>query len=209
MRECYCGKDKLDLLRLIKSIISYINKEINKKTNKSFYTNLFKDKPKHRCIFQKTTIDIIDNIIKCFGSLRKRDNDFLRKNCPDYIICEENRFNELYKLYDGIIAKHPDVLVIKAEKVTLVIEEKRYGKQNFREFEDQIISSFNNLPPELMSPCTFVVYAPLKGGTLPQGFVKHPILNLLAKDLGRRVIIFEIPVLVLERKNLIKYLDVS
>lgn len=201
-KVCECSRDKRSVLELITRAIEYASTWLSR--NRGFYNNVLRDKPKHRCIYSEATINELKSILKCFSGLCSDEE--LKRKCPNYVICDEEYISKLYRR-NGYELKHPDILIIKTASLTLIVEEKSYGKQNLRDFENQIESSYNYLPNELRSPCMFVAYVPRGGGTLPIGYTKHSQLLLLMKNIGRPII-YPIPVLVIER-TLLRYLPTS
>jgi len=199
---CECSEDKKSIIDLIARVIEYARKWLD--ANKKFYNNILRHKPKHRCIFSEATLKELRNILRCFSGMCSDEE--LKKLCPNYIICDEEYVSKLYRK-NGHELKHPDILIIKTTSLTLIVEEKSYGKQNIRDFESQIESSYSYLPDELKSPCVFIAYVPKGGGTLPKGYTKHPQLLLLMREAGKSII-HSIPVLVIE-KTLLKYLPAT
>lgn len=190
---CACDRDETEVLEAILKVIKSAKSWIE--INDSFYRNLLRNKQKHSCIYRDAVIKGLEGMIKCFSGACSKEE--LRKYCPEKVICGDENVRELYRT-NGQYLKHPDILIIRTENFTMIVERKKYGKQNYSDFRDQIESSYNYLPKELYNPCTFVVYAPEGGGTLPEGYQKHPQLHLLGSTGRKRLVIYPIPVLVVE-----------
>ncbi|GEM_PF-1748919 len=189
--ECVCERDERSLIR---GIYEEINRIYN--THRGELADLVRKYRKPMCMFQKTIIDEIGNIVKCF--YEDVEEEFLKRNCPSHIICNEAYIAKLYR-YNDHTFRNPDMLIVKGHSVTLIVERKRYGRQSHQRFREQLLSIYNNLPEDLRNPCTFIVYAPKGGSTLPMGFRPHRRFRLLVyirQERRRQLNLFDVPVFV-------------
>ena len=200
VHTCVCDKDKVRLLNGI-----YQELERIYSSHRDRILKLLTKYGNRLCMLKKVIIDEIGGIVKCF--LGDVDDDFLKRYCPSHIICDEEYIEELYR-ENGFIHRNPDVLIIKGRTVTIIVEEKEYGKQSFQRFFEQITGEYEYLPRELRSRCTFIVYAPQSGHALPRGLKRDSRYGLLVYDRPIRkdvINLFDVPVFMYPR-NLLSYL---
>ena len=146
---------------------------------------------RHRCIFHRMVSNWLDTLsccvtrsLGCGVSPRCVDRD-----CPETLICDEKA---LAKLYQGL--RHPDGVIVVNRQLALLIERKRPRGKSPSDFEDQLLWSYHYLKSEYRRTCTFIALVS-EATRLPKGFTTNE-LSLLSKDLGRKPVVFDIPVLV-------------
>ncbi|MEB3772165.1 MAG: hypothetical protein GSR82_00635 [Desulfurococcales archaeon] len=199
-RECSCGKDKLSLLRFLYNELSQTASNMRSRLGPRRFDRLVSYK--RFCLFRQPVIQSLGRMIDCFQG--NHTPNYLAANCPSHIICDDKRIQEIYRA-NGYTFKNPDMLIIKGSNVTVLVEEKSYGKQSQSRLQDQLEGSWDNLPEEMHSPCTFMVLYIGSSGKLPYGFSRNKDWGLLEwRALRNRPVIYDIPVFVLER-NLLNY----
>lgn len=160
---CECSDDKTSELR---AILSYMREVRQKK----------KFDPREDCIYSDKVYNEYSNIMT---SINTKSTQF----CFEQIICDEDYICKLYTK-GGNITKHPDIILIKSRSFTFLVELKSFGKQS-QSLMEQLEESLTNLPSNLWSPCTAVIYMPKGGGTLPPGYVIDENTYKLQKILGK------------------------
>ncbi|MCE4620623.1 MAG: hypothetical protein F7C33_06345 [Desulfurococcales archaeon] len=170
---------------------------INLDNNDKFKSWLNRLAHPYQCPFRKSTLDLIkgikDKLEECETECSNGDlGKILKKNCPEAVYCNEDEIAKLYMI-KGVTFKNPDYIIISARGLTLIIEEKENpGSRSPVKFQDQLISSYTNLPKELKKPCTFIVLIATRRFALPKGFQRDKSTGLLTK-VGSRGL-FPVPV---------------
>ena len=192
--SCACGRDKVGLVEGV-----YVELRGIYERYRDGIIRLVQRYGDRLCLLKQPVIDELGRIVKCFKG--GRDDSFLKRNCPSHILCDEEYIARLYR-DNGFTFRNPDVLIVKGSNVTLIVEEKSYGKQSFQRFTEQITGEYMHLPEELRSYCTFIVYAPKGRGTLPRGLKRDSRYGLLVYERSVRrgsISLFDVPVFVYYR----------
>ena len=219
---CECSKDKMAVLEHLHIVLEQIRNSHSRLIDK-----YFRNYPDKLCMFRPGLIRELGSIVECLrfrmcdrekffnthkceehdGECEEKYSEYLKTHCPSVIICDEKYLCKIYTTNSHEWG-HPDMLIVKGKNVTVIVEEKRFGAQGAKSFREQLTQSYELLPGNLRSPCTFIVYRPKAGGTLPKGFCKHSKLLLLTYDrktISGSLPLFEVPVIILE-ESLYRYI---
>ncbi|MCE4600925.1 MAG: hypothetical protein F7C38_05100 [Desulfurococcales archaeon] len=198
-KVCRCDIDYRKFIKYLDMIEDHIEEVlINFENNKKFKNWFNRLALPYQCPFRKSTLDLIKGIKEKLEECETECNNgdlskILKKNCPEAVYCNEDEIAKLYMI-KGATFKNPDYIIISAKGLTLIIEEKENpGSRSPVKFQDQLISSYTNLPKELKKSCTFIVLIATRRSALPKGLERDKSTGFLTK-VGSRGL-FPVPVI--------------
>lgn len=162
---CECSRNITDVLN---TILSFMNTARSKRRSGRPVDCIYSDK-----VYREYSA-IIDSI---------RNND--ASACFEKVICDEDYLVKLYSKR-GLILRHPDIILLKGNSFTFIIELKSSGKQSVSDFWEQLQQTADYLPSALRSDCMALIYMPESSKALPRGYTYDPETYRLQRDLGKR-----------------------
>ena len=112
-----------------------------------------------------------------------RNND--ASSCFEEVICDEDYLIKLYTKR-GLTLRHPDIILLKGNSFTFIIELKSSGKQSVSDFWEQLQQAVDFLPGDLRSNCVALIYMPESLTALPRGYTYDPETYRLQRVLGKK-----------------------